>query len=287
MNEKPIDFDNELFISDLDGTLLSPQHEISPSTVSVLKDAISKGLKFTVASARSCFSIRQLLHEIPLNYPIIANNGAVLFSPEGKRLYQANLDHSSLEVLYDHFKRLHQTPLLSVEGDLPKLFYAENCNGWIDEYMALKKASGDGRVEKIDDVFGVKEGIITVTLLDTKARMEEAFASLLQADYREVNMYLMDLPDIEGLCTITILSKEADKGKTLSRLRTFLNEPVKVTAFGDQLNDISLLNAADYKVAVANAVEPLKAIADHICRSNGEEGVALYIRERIETDEAN
>ncbi len=282
MNVEPVDFARELYISDLDGTLLSPQSEISPYTRGVLIEALQKGLQFSVASARSYFSIRQLFQGIPLNLPVIANNGAVLFSAEGVCLFRFCIKDETLEKLYTLIKALELTPLLSVEDDQSVLYYASDCSPNIARYMKIKQASGDPRLTEISDVYAIKKGIITLTLLDDEATMGRAFEVFQSAGFTNLNFYRMPLPDIDGLYTLTVISAEADKGKTLGRLRKHLNGDLHITVFGDHLNDLTLFEEADTKIAVANAEETLKLMADLCILSNEEDGVAHYIKARLD-----
>ena len=54
-----------------------------------------------------------------------------------------------------------------------------------------------------------------------------------------------------------------------------------ICAFGDNLNDLGLFEAADLRASVANAVPELKAKADYIIGSNDEDGVVRFIREQL------
>ena len=68
----------ELFISDLDGTLLDSQAQLSPVSLKILRMLLSDGLPFTVASARTPFSALPLLASLPRRLPWILMNGALL-----------------------------------------------------------------------------------------------------------------------------------------------------------------------------------------------------------------
>src|SRR5690554_6856541 len=77
--------DMTLYISDLDGTLLNGQAELSPVSRNLLKEMIADGLCFTVASARSVYSISQMLKGLSLNLPVIEFNGAFISDLETGR----------------------------------------------------------------------------------------------------------------------------------------------------------------------------------------------------------
>ena len=77
-----------------------------------------------------------------------------------------------------------------------------------------------------------------------------------------------------------IVNTEVSKGKALIELCNFLNiDPKRAMAIGDSRNDVEMLNAAGYKVAVSNATDELKQIADVITLSSGENGVLTVLNE--------
>lgn len=71
-----------LYISDLDGTLLTPECKVSDETASALNTMIANGLFFTVATARSASSAAPLLEKLNLRLPVILMNGVVIYDME-------------------------------------------------------------------------------------------------------------------------------------------------------------------------------------------------------------
>lgn len=268
-----------VFISDLDGTLLDRRSVLSPYTKAVLTTAIEKGIRFTVASARSLFSILQLFEGVPLNQPIIANNGAVLAMPDGRVIHQTSLEAEILSALYKQIEILGATPLLTCEDGRSKLYYSADASDDILQYMAMKTASGDPRLCKTDDIFSHKVGIITVTLIETHDVVRRMEAVLKSIFGERVNIYVMELPDIDGLFTLSITPLGADKGQAVKRLRECYEKPVWITVFGDQINDFNMFEAADWRIAMDNAHEDLKAMADQMIGSHFDNAVVLYIKE--------
>jgi hydroxymethylpyrimidine pyrophosphatase-like HAD family hydrolase len=58
-------------------------------------------------------------------------------------------------------------------------------------------------------------------------------------------------------------------------------EPSEIAAFGDDLNDIDLLRYAGYGVAMENALDEVKAVADYICDTNDNDGVAKWLEDNM------
>jgi len=82
---------------------------------------------------------------------------------------------------------------------------------------------------------------------------------------------------------LTVLHPQGDKAHALSRLEAIAQiDRAETTVFGDHHNDIGLFQAAGYSVAVANAVDELKALADIVLpHTNDQEGVARFLSERL------
>ena len=81
-----------------------------------------------------------------------------------------------------------------------------------------------------------------------------------------------------GLYWFNILQKKVDKGVALRELMDMYNiAPEEVIAIGDNMNDITMLNAADLSIAVDNARQEVKCICDKVIPSNMQDGVANYL----------
>ena len=80
----------ELFVSDLDGTLLNKNAELSVNTKNILNRLIEKGLKFTVATARTYASAGKILNGLNLELPIILMNGVSVFDVKSEKYCKVN-----------------------------------------------------------------------------------------------------------------------------------------------------------------------------------------------------
>jgi hydroxymethylpyrimidine pyrophosphatase-like HAD family hydrolase len=89
-----------------------------------------------------------------------------------------------------------------------------------------------------------------------------------------------DLEIVQGSATtLEVTSRGTNKGAALRLICQALHVPVdRVLAFGDSPSDRELLEAAGWGVAVANASEPLRAIARDVTLSNNEDGVGIALR---------
>ena len=95
----------QLFVSDLDGTLLNSAQELSPKTLNTVNNLIRKGLKFTIATARSVDSAAPYIEAIDLQLPIIVHNGVFIYDPVKKENVAATFLGSNTAA---HILRLYQ-----------------------------------------------------------------------------------------------------------------------------------------------------------------------------------
>ena len=90
-----------LYVSDLDGTLLNPQAELSPSTAEKLNQLIHQGLSFSAATARTWETVQYLLQDVQLSLPLVLMNGVCLFDPVEKNyIHVSTIAREPLERLF-------------------------------------------------------------------------------------------------------------------------------------------------------------------------------------------
>lgn len=100
-----------LYISDLDGTLLTPECKISDETASALNAMIANGLLFTVATARSASSAAPLLEKLNLRLPVILMNGVVIYDLEKRKpVSVCPIEAEAARAALAIFERHHITP---------------------------------------------------------------------------------------------------------------------------------------------------------------------------------
>jgi len=87
--------------------------------------------------------------------------------------------------------------------------------------------------------------------------------------------------DITG-ALLQVMHKDATKSRAVSELaRLWGIKQSEVVTFGDDFNDIDMLEYAGIGVAVGNAIDEVKAVSKYICQTNDEDGVAWWINENI------
>lgn len=273
-----------LYVSDLDGTLLNRQGQLSGTTRAGLTELLAQGLTFTVASARHVVSIRQLLDGLPLSLPVISSNGAFISDlATGRHELVHGMDGALGEALFALVRRHGQLPFLSVhtpEGD--RLYWQRVENAGQQYFVDERVQSGDPRLRACEDLAAQLGGGPLMTLVvvgphgplqtlheDIQAQFGDAVQCHLNED-----LYRPDWP------WLTVHDRRATKDQAIHILaqRYGLTDR-EVVVFGDQVNDITMLRAAHRGVAMANAIDEVKAEAHAVIGHHDEDAVLQFLRQ--------
>ena len=263
-----------LYITDLDGTFLRSDTSISDYTVRTINRLIEeRGVLFTYATARSFASASPLVRKLDLRCPAITFNGAFIVDPRtGERLVENGYSEKSRAIAMDYFLTENVAPLVYsfINGE-ERVSYLETRMDNIRAYVDARR--NDKRMRPVKEFKALFEGeafyftIINpsdTAALDKVFTVENGFARNVQKDtYDDYYWY-------------EIYNHTASKANAALRLKQLVKAD-KLVCFGDNLNDISMIQAADIGAAVSNANSELRKAADIIIDSNDKDGVAKYI----------
>lgn len=262
-----------LFLTDLDGTLLRADKSLSEYTVNTLNRLIGEGALFSYATARSFASAAPLVERIRLTCPAVLFNGVFVVDPKtGKRLAENVYSRECMELAREFFTRENIAPLTySFIDGKERVSYLKSQFSAVESYVNSHR--GDKRLREADsfeELFAGEIFYFTVLnpskteLMDSVFTEENGFAKNIQRD------------TYDNYIWYEIYDKTASKANAAKQVREMVNAD-ELICFGDNLNDISMLQAADVGVAVENAVEELKRHADLVVESNENDGVAKFI----------
>jgi len=267
-----------LYISDLDGTLLDGSAELSEYTTNALNAMIANGLHFSIATARTFATSGQILADLKLSIPIVLMNGVLIYDIKRQRYIKANkLPAETVEAIIAVLRSLNAAGLMYELRDSEMMTYYESLEqkpirDFVEERMT--RYNKTFRQTAFSDVS--PEHIIYFTLLDTYDKIKPIHDTLAAQLGLNLTMY-KDIysPD---LWYLEMFSDEASKKNGVDYLRQTCGYE-RIICFGDNLNDLPMFAACDIRVAVENAKPEVKAIADHICDTNNNDGVAKWLEE--------
>lgn len=251
-------YDGYLICSDCDGTLTNHLQQLPPENRKAIAYFQQNGGLFTVATGRSPSYISGLpAMGLTVNAPIIAVNGALIYDPvQARPLYELPLDDSAWEAFAFACKEcdsLERAQIVNIEG----------AHVW--------QPGGNQTVEMLmDSVAKPWYKFLFVTHTEAEmALLREALENRYGGHYRFDRSWPVGLE---------MHSRKSGKGECLARLRELIGRPIHTTiGVGDYENDISLLKMADIGIAVDNAIDCVKRIADRVTVSNEEAAIAKII----------
>ena len=265
-----------LYVSDLDGTLLSPEKRITPRTASIINGLIDKGLLFSVNTARSLMGAELLnLRDIRFTTPLILMNGALLYDLENRQVVDAcEMDGKTVASVLDLCHEGGKEPLLyRVEGNSVGVSFTVPTNPLEWEFIKERGGQFPDLVRQVEAYDRTRPAIYfsTQDTYDRLKRIADRLEALPGVDYvlyednyHENNWYL------------EVSSDRGGKDKGMLRLKELMGAE-RTVAFGDNFNDLSMLKAADVALVVENGQPAMKEEADLVIGPNSRDGVAEYL----------
>lgn len=263
-----------LYVTDLDGTLLGRDGRLSARSRRALDALYAAGVRISPVTSRS-YSAIEVLGGARFCAPWCLLGGARLYDAQaGRLLSERTYDRRDAAFILDGMKARGLTPFLYAqdENDEQRIYFERGSDARAMEFIARQRAKGDGRfrqVESFSEKMGEKLFIVTV-------RGEENVLRELRDEFlrRGLHAYLYHAARLSGACSLETAA--ASKRVGVEELRA-LTGAERVVAFGDNGNDVGMFEAADVRIAVGNATEELKALADRVIGANDEDSVAREI----------
>ena len=252
---------------DLDGTLLDHHSQVTPRTRAALERAHAAGVAIAVATGRSYALVRYFTDGLPLSGPQITYNGAVV-----------------VDSITGQPSFLQAVPVALVPPVLAFLrergtfacYYTEDAI-YVPGHAPLERALVPPDFPKQPVVVPDLETLTHLPCLKLVAvGSPEAISALRPAAEERFGdkLYVTQTSSV----LLEFLHPDVSKGAALKQVMSYLGlQPSQVIAFGDSHNDIEMLQAAGTGVAMANASEEVRAVADLVAPSNAEDGIAAVL----------
>lgn len=261
----------KLIVSDLDGTLLNDDSALSKYSKTVIHKASEQGIDFMLATGRHFGGARLIAKELNLNTPILACNGAIIKEAKGKLLYGKPLRTETLLAIFGLLENKNLYFHCYGEENFYTKKIRRNLFPFYDTIQNLPEEERFPMVEMEPmDLIG-KDAIYKVLArCEGEDARKELYNSLIEIDGVSVTVSMNDTFDICG----EQVSKEAAVARYASKKGI---DPSEIICFGDNYNDIGMIQYASLGIAVKNGVDEIKEAADYVTVSNNENGVAKAI----------
>ena len=269
---------------DMDGTLLNSQKKISSRTREALLKAEEAGIILILASGRPTSGLMTFAKELKMEQYhglLVSYNGSqVVDCTTGKVLFNQALSVEEGKAVLEHMKKFDRVRPMIDKG---KYMYVTNVydqmimyNG--KEFNVMEYESRGGNFNLCEE-----RDLAAFVDFPLNKILTTADPEYLQEHYKEMMEPFKDTLScmFTGAFYFEFTAKGIDKAKALGAvLEPMGYKREEMMAFGDGHNDASMLNYAGHAVAMANAVEELKAQADEVTGSLDEDGIAVTV-ERV------
>lgn len=258
-------------LSDMDGTLLRPDHTPSQRTIDTVRALREAGVFFSLASGRPPKAMMQMVEAFGIDVPVAGFNGGTLVNPDGSILLAHHLPADAALVAL---------ALFSAEPDVEVWLFADG--DWLRRDppgpMVAREADGLGYgpvvvesfepyLDRVDKIVAASNN--TQLLKELEARLQPKVDGLAHVS-RSQPVYL----DVTAML--------ANKGEALKALAAHLGVPLEQTlAIGDGGNDPAMFHVAGLSIAMGQAEEVVKRQASVVTGSNVEDGAAEAIERFI------
>lgn len=260
----------ELVLADVDGTLVTPEKELTPRAIAAVRSLKHAGIAFAVTSGRPPRGMQMLVEPLSIELPLAAFNGGLYARPDMSVIDERSvasdvvapivelLDGAGLDVwLYrgsDWLVRDARAPHIRKEADTV-------------QFEPTVVAGFDGIADGIAKIVGVSDDLEAVARAEADARAK--FGAHVSAARSQP--YYLD-----------VTHPDANKGAVLHHLSREYDVPLqRIATLGDQPNDMLMFDGAGLPIAMGNAGEEVKRAAKRVTASNSEDGFALAIERYV------
>ena len=250
----------KMILTDLDGTLIRSDGSISERTKQILKSCQNRGIYVAIATARYWIGAERYIEEIQPDYEITTDG--TLIHQQGEQIYSCSLDiEDTNQIIQDLLAWDSKTEITVAAGR--QVFWNSD---HIEESEKLHKAVFNDYQQPLS----CRANKIVAELPDYEIAEQIADRNHCRLQsYRGENWYAF-LPETAG------------KVQAIRELAKILEISLgDIVAFGDDKNDMEMLQTCGIGVAVANAVSEVKDIADNVTLSNDEDGVAEWLAQNV------
>jgi Cof subfamily protein (haloacid dehalogenase superfamily) len=255
-----------MVISDVDGTLVTPDKELRPTTIAATRDLRRHGIQFTLTSSRPAFGMKGLCKALDLDLPIGPFNGSSIVNPDMSIVMQSTVPRPAVDRAIE-------------------LFASNSVDVWLftnqqwviaredDQYVPRERHTIDAAPVIVDDSARYRDAVCKlVGVSGNTALLKNCEAELRGLIGRQARVARSQT----YYCDIT--PPGHDKGTFVDAMSARTGIPRElIAAIGDMQNDLPMFDRAGFSIAMGNASEDVKARASRATASNEQDGFAKAV----------
>lgn len=257
----------KLINCDIDGTLIKNYgNEVDSKVIELIKKFKDKGVYFFATSGRQLPSLKYIFSEVQEDIGYIAENGALIVH-ENEVIFKSKMDRLAVKTICD--KIIADEGLeLFICGETATYIIPKN-----EEFSRAVMSKADNKMCIVSSVSEVEEDILKVSFC-MRDGLTEKFISEFTKEFDDTFKHA-----VSGHMWYDFMNSNVHKGTAIKQIQEILNvKPEETVAFGDNFNDLEMLQDAGFSYAMADAHDDVKKVAKYTCEDVAEELEALYNR---------
>ena len=271
-----------LYVSDLDGTLLDDNSQLSVGTIDTLNRIIGEqGGLFTVATARTPATVVPLMQQVHTTLPFIVIGGAAMWNPVTSTYERTRgISQATINAVADVFDRYGLYPFIyRRHGSMLHTHHCGPLSVQEERFVAARQNLPLKRFLLDDNDYRHSDDEALLIFSMNKYAILKALANdLLAVNGCSVMVYHDNFDPSEGY--LEIFTAGTSKAGAIHQLAHEVGAQ-RIVVFGDNRNDIAMMQDADHSVAVDNAFPEVKAAASEVIGMNTADSVAHWIEQDL------
>lgn len=285
----------KLFVTDLDGTLLNENHEMSDAN----KEAISKlrkaGISFIPASDRDYIMLMSIIDQVGKKPKAICLNGGEFYDNSGQIISRIPIKHSIMNKIEQIIEKYHvDVDYYTEDGRYVNIPESYIFDLLLARYYSIFDESDKQKLINFIENNNILQDIYCEPELRKIIHKPMIKVELMMANQNQRSKAFKELKKIDGIITTSAFSlnleinaAEATKGNMLENICKYYGyDEDEVVVMGDGLNDISMLKKFNNSFAMGQASDEVKRYATYEAPSCSENGVA-YVANMILSNNKN
>jgi Cof subfamily protein (haloacid dehalogenase superfamily) len=267
-----------LLATDIDGTLLNPQFQISEGDLAALRRAHDAGIEIVLVTGRRHTFALPIAKQLGFDLWLISSNGAVTRSLSGETFHCDMMPAETCRRLCAAMQEFRGNTVLTFDKEIKGAIVLER----LDELGASIRRWLEKNMEYIEFVIPIENAMVTdpvqAMFCGTMERMSAALGVLKRAGLEELVTILRTEYPERDLSMIDVLNAGCSKGHALERWAAYRGyRREEVMAVGDNHNDVEMLEFAGHPVIMGNACDELRGRGWRVTRGNHECGLAAAV----------
>jgi len=271
-----------LLASDIDGTLLNPQFQISENDLAALRRVHASGIEIVLVTGRRHTFALPIAQQLGFNLWLISSNGAVTRSLAGETFHRDLMPRGVCLELCRVMQEFRGSTVLTFDKEVKGALALEH----LDELSLSIRRWLEKNMQFIDFVVPIENALIAdpiqAMFCGSMERMSVALRTLQGSGMDDRVTVLRTEYPARDLSMLDVLNVGCSKGHALKRWAEHCGYPrEEVMAIGDNYNDVEMLEFAGHPVIMGNACEELRRRGWNVTLGNDRCGVAAALAEII------